>query len=358
MKKLGFFLALIVALGLGSLGGAAWFFGYFEVAGEPLVVVVQKGENFLQIAPRLVDQGVVRDARALRWYLNLFGARKRLQRGEFELRRNMSIPAAITALSEGKPIEHKFTVPEGHNIFQIAQALEDRGLGKKTDFLAAARAPEVLARVPTGEGARSIEGYIFPDTYLIQRVFSEVEIAQMMVARFREVWGRLRPAVEASAVVKELGLTPHQVVTLASIVEKETGAAVERPLIASVFVNRMRKRMRLQTDPTVIYGVWDRDGVFDGNIRRRDLQTHTDFNTYMIPGLPPGPIASPGENSIQAVLSPAESEFLFFVSRNDGTHVFTSDFRAHSRAVTDLQKARGAREGKSWRNLPEGERAK
>lgn len=353
-------LLLVAVLGFAALGAVAWQLGLFQAQGEPVVVVVERGTNFLQIAKQLRARGVIQDERAFRWYINLWGAGKPLQRGEFELYQSMSIPAAVSALTTGKPIEHKFTVPEGYNIFQIAELLEVKGFGKKEAFLAAARSKALLERIPhyeSIEGLASIEGYIFPDTYLIQRVFSEEEIAQIMVARFREVYQRLKSDLEQSPSVRALNLTPHQVITLASIVEKETGAASERPLIASVFLNRLHKRMRLQTDPTVIYGMWERDGAFDGNIRRRDLTTPTPYNTYAIRGLPPGPIASPGEQAIRAVLNPEESEYLFFVSKNDGTHLFTKDFRSHSSAVRDLQIKRSARDGKSWRDLPKEQRA-
>lgn len=359
MKITGIF-AVLVVLGALLLGGVAWQLGMFSSRGDPVVFVVERGANFLQIARQLKSRGVIPNERAFRWYINLWGTGKHLQRGEFELYQNMGIPAAVSMLTVGKPLEHKFTVPEGYNIFQIADLLEAKGFGKRDEFLVAARAKEVVARIPTngaGEAPQSIEGYIFPDTYMLQRVFSELEIAQIMVARFRDVYHGLKGAIESSPAVQELGLTPHQVITLASIVEKETGAASERPLIASVFLNRLRMHMRLQTDPTVIYGMWERDGSFDGNIRRRDLSTPTPYNTYVIRGLPPGPIASPGQQAIQAVLQPQNSDFLFFVSRNDGTHEFTKDFRSHSRAVQKLQVNHFARDGKSWRDLPKAQRA-
>ncbi len=175
----------------------------------------------------------------------------------------------------------------------------------------------------------------------------------MMVRRFNEVYSELSEKQATSKAIKAAGLSSHETVILASIVEKETGAAFERPLIASVFYNRLHKRMRLQSDPTTIYGMWNRDGYFRGNIRRKDLTEPTPYNTYKTPRLPIGPIANPGKNALLAILSPKQSKYLFFVSRNDGTHVFTRNYHDHQKAVNQLQKNPQARRGKSWRDLPE-----
>jgi UPF0755 protein len=361
MKIINIF--IVLALLVGAVAGiSAWQLGYFGVPGEEVVFTVQKGDNFAVLAKRLKAEGVIRDERAFRWYVNFFRPGKSLKRGEFGLYKNMPAPKVVYALTEGKPMEYKVTVPEGYNLFQVAEILEAKGLATKADFLKAARQPEAVALLPTlraGEKRpRSIEGYIYPDTYLLQKVFSPLEIAKLFVLRFREVYQGVSADLQASSTVNSLGLSPHEVITLASIVEKETGAAQERPLIASVFVNRLRKKMRLQTDPTVIYGVWVNQGSWDGNIRRRDLNTPTDYNTYQMSGLPAGPIANPGMNAIRAVLQPAESDYLFFVSRNNGTHIFSKDFSAHNRAVRDTQLNPAAKAGKSWRDLPSEQRAK
>lgn len=361
MKIANIFMVLVV-LGLGGLVWVGSQLGYFSSAGETVVFTVEKGDNFSLLAKRLQAQGVIQNERAFRWYVNFFRPSKSLKRGEFGLYKNMPAPKVVQALTEGKPMEYKVTVPEGYNLFQIAQILEEKGLARQADFLKAARHPEAVALIPTvrpGERApKSIEGYIFPDTYLLQKVFSPLEIAKLMVMRFREVYQGVSADLLASSTVNSLSLSPHEVITLASIVEKETGAAQERPLIASVFVNRLRKKMRLQTDPTVIYGVWVADGKWDGNIRRRDLNTPTDYNTYQMSGLPAGPIANPGINAIRAVLRPAESDYYFFVSRNNGTHIFSKDFASHNRAVRETQLNPGAKAGKSWRDLPSEQRAR
>jgi UPF0755 protein len=361
MKIIRVFMGLVVILGL-LLAIGAWELGYLGASGPTVVFTVQKGDNFALLARRLKAEGVIQNERVFRWYVAFFRPSKSLKRGEFGLYQNMAVPRVVYELTEGKPMEYKVTVPEGYNLYQVAEILEAKGLAKKADFIAAARDPEAIALLPTiepgGKRPKSIEGYIFPDTYLLQKVFSPLEIAKVMIQRFREVYASLKPDLEASAAVQAFHLSPQQVITLASIVEKETGAGSERPIIASVFLNRLRKKMRLQTDPTVIYGIWAAHGSWDGNIRRRDLNTPTDYNTYQMGGLPAGPIANPGLNAIRAVIHPADSDFLFFVSRNNGTHIFSKDFASHNRAVRETQLNPAARAGKSWRDLPANQRAR
>jgi UPF0755 protein len=356
---LGFILLAI--LGFGSLGAVAWKLGYFQPLGSPINFTVQKGENFAGIAHRLQANGIISSNRALRWYVNFFATRKPLQRGEFALYTRMPVPELVKVLTEGKPIEYKFTIPEGWNIFQVADELEAKGLAKKTDFLAAARSPELVQMIPGLDPLRpkpkSVEGYVYPDTYLLQKVFSAKEMAQAMVQHFRDVFKGVEKDLRDSYLAREFRFSPHQIVTLASIVEKETGASSERPLVASIFVNRLRKKMRLQTDPTIIYGIYLEKGSWDGNIRRRDLDDTGDYNSYQHDGLPPGPISNPGVSAIQAVLHPAETEYLYFVSKGDGTHVFSKDYASHAKAVQQSIRP-GAKEGKSWRDLTPDQRAK
>lgn len=360
VKFLISFIVLAVVI-LGGLGTVAWNLGYFQPLGQPITYTVQKGENFAALAGKLQAQGIVANGRALRWYVNFLAPRKPLQRGEFALFTNMPVPELVKALTEGKPIEHKYTVPEGQNIFQIAADLEAKGFAAKADFLTAVHAPDLVAQIPgldsSGVRPKSLEGYIYPDTYMLQKVYSAKEIAQIMLNHFREVYKSLENEIAGNGIVRELRFTPHQLITLASIVEKETGAIAERPLVASIFVNRLRKRMRLQTDPTVIYGIYLKNGTWDGNIRRRDLDDENEYNTYRHGGLPPGPIANPGVSAIRAVMNPAESDYLYFVSKGDGTHIFSKDYGAHNKAVQNSIRP-GAKDGKSWRDLAPEKRAK
>lgn len=345
---------------VGGLGGVAYTLGYFQPTGGPVVFTVQKGENFAAIARRLQSQGVIRSDRALRWYVNFLPSHKKLHRGEFALMAGMPVPEVVTALTEGKPIEYKFTVLEGENIFQIGESLEEKGFATKSAFLEAVRSPELIQSIPWSSPLarpKSVEGYLFPDTYLLQKVFSAKEIAQIMVGHFKEVYRTIEPEWKASFLVKDFHFNAHQMITLASIVEKETGAAEERPQIASVFVNRLKKRMRLQTDPTIVYGIYLEKGAWDGNIRRADLDGASEYNSYRRDGLPPGPISNPGLNALKAVAHPANTEYLYFVSRGDGTSIFSKDLAAHSRAVQQTQLTPGAKDGKSWRNLSPDKRA-
>ena len=175
-----------------------------------------------------------------------------------------------------------------------------------------------------------LEGYLFPETYtLIRQETDEASVLRQMVAQFEREWATIRPAEPGP-------MTRHQLVTLASIVEKETGVAEERPLIARVFLNRLQRNMRLQSDPTVIYGIPD----FTGNLTRAHLRQATPYNTYVIPALPPGPICNPGRAALEAVLRPADANALYFVSKNDGTHVFSTNLADHNRAVRTYQKTR------------------
>jgi UPF0755 protein len=226
---------------------------------------------------------------------------------------------------------HRLTVPEGLTVVQIADVIERAGLGAAPEVVARANDPAHARAL--GVAASGLEGYLFPDTYLFPRTVTVDGILAAMVARFRTVF---TPEWERRAA--ELGLTTHQAVTLASIIEKETGDPAERPLIGSVFHNRLKRGMRLETDPTVIYGIKD----FDGNLTRRHLETPTPYNTYIIKGLPPGPIANPGRESLQAALFPADSPYLFFVSRNNGTHQFSATLADHSQAVRRFQSPKNA----------------
>lgn len=233
----------------------------------------------------------------------------------------------LERVRSGKVRTYEVVLPEGSRATEIAARFEEAGLARKDEFLAAVFDPAFARSL--GIEAESLEGYLYPETYRVARNLSARALARMLVDQFFAVWRTVEPAARAS------GLTQHQIVTLASIVEKETAAPDERPLIAAVFLNRLDRRMRLETDPTVIYGIAD----FDGNLRKKHLLDDTNpYNTYRIPGLPPGPIASPGADALRAVVEPAETEYLFFVSRNDGTHVFSRTYREHVDAVNHYQK--------------------
>ena len=254
-----------------------------------------------------------------------------LKAGEYALSGPLSLEGILAVLERGDVVRRDLTVPEGRNLDEIAVLVAGEGLPLEA-FLAAARDPSPVRDLDPA--AADLEGYLFPDTYDVpQSPEAPRALVRRMVQRFREV---VAPRLER---VAERGLTVRQVVTLASIVELETASPDERPRIAAVFLNRLEKGMPLQTDPSIIYAL-KKAGRWDGNIRRRDLEIDSPYNTYRRPGLPPGPLGSPGREAILAVLDPAPTSELYFVSRNDGTHEFSETLADHNRAVDRYQRRR------------------
>ena len=342
-------LVLIVAVIGGVVVWQAMRFVGTPASTDATMVVfdVKSGQTLRDVAARLEGEKLITDARKFRAYVRIKALGNKVRTGEYALRRNMSPREILKILASGRSIEYVVTVSEGLNRFEIAAIVDRIGIGTRAEFLHLTQDREFIKRV-LGQDLPTLEGYLFPETYYVTRASGVRGLVRQMVGKFKESFAKVPAAVGTEIAV---ALKPHEVVTLASIVEKETGAPEERPLISSVFHNRMRKGMRLQTDPTVIYGVWVRDGTWNRNISRQDLQTPTPYNTYVIPSLPPGPIANPGFAALMAAVQPAKSEFLFFVSRNDGTHVFSREYSQHRTAVGDYQLNRRAREGKSWRDL-------
>jgi UPF0755 protein len=250
----------------------------------------------------------------------------------------MSPFALLRVLTSGKSVLHAVHIPEGFDIDQIADELASKNLVAREDFIKLARDPHMAKLLGVDEN--SLEGYLYPETYSFTHFTGDRVILKTMVDKFREVYNR-----EIKFAANKTGVSMHQVVTLASMIEKETGAPEERPLISSVFHNRLQFGMKLQSDPTVIYG---KKGD-KKNITHKDLVTPTPYNTYTIKGLPIGPICNPGKDALIAAIEPASTKYLYFVSRNDGTHVFTTSYDQHRAAVVKFQVDPKAREGKSWR---------
>jgi len=260
------------------------------------------------------------------------GETGRLRAGEYALEGSMSLEQITDKLVRGDVVRHTVTFPEGTNLEDMARLAGAKGIPVEA-FLAAARNPEPIKDLDPV--AKDLEGYLFPDTYDIPRgTEPATQLVARMVRRFRAVM-----APELTRLPS--GRTLRQVVTLASIVETETARPEERPRVAAVFLNRLQRRMPLQTDPTVIYAL-RKVGTWDGNIRKGDLDVDSPYNTYRFPGLPPGPIASPGRASLQASLHPAESRELYFVSKNDGSHQFSETLAEHERWVNLYQRHRSA----------------
>ena len=296
---------------------------------EKVLFSVARGETLRTIAGNLEARGLIRDARSIVWLARLRGMASELRAGEYLISAALGPGEILERIAAGQVETYEIVLPEGLTARQIGLRLEEAKLADARDFEAVVRNPASPKKL--GLEGESLEGYLFPETYRLPRGLPAQEVARILVGEFLEAWGEIAPA----AAEREMSM--HAVVTLASIVEKETGAAEERPLIASVFLNRLKKGMRLETDPTVIYGI----PAFDGNLRRRDLENHDNpYNTYRIRGLPPGPIANPGASALRAVVSPAESDYLYFVSRNDGTHKFSRTYREHITAVNTYQRRR------------------
>jgi UPF0755 protein len=241
----------------------------------------------------------------------------------------MSAIEVVEKLARGEVHGRNLTFPEGLTIEDMATLYEAREFGPARDFLEAAGDASLIADLDPA--APDLEGYLFPETYSLPRGTPASRLVAMMVERFRAAYPEaLRRQAE------EQGLTTREVVTLASLIEKETGKGEERPLVAAVYRNRLRIGMGMQADPTVVYAL-RKAGTYDGNIRREDLAVDSPYNTYRYPGLPPGPIASPGAASLEAALAPADVDYLYFVSRNDGSHVFARTLAEHNANVREYQ---------------------
>ena len=294
---------------------------------QTMIFEIQPGMTLKQVALKLSRQGLIRSPSAFQAIAYIQAKQKQVMVGEFSLSPSMPPSKILLQITSGKTILHPVTIPEGYRITEIATLLHSEGLADKEFFIRQTRDKSLIR--PLGIPADSLEGYLFPETYHFSKFTPEKKIIQKMVDTFREQV--LIPQLLMSA--KKSSLSWHEIITLASLIEKETGLDSERKIISSVFHNRLRKNMRLQTDPTVIYAM----EKFDGNIRKRDLKIDSPYNTYRHKGLPPGPIANPGLKSIVAAISPIESDYLYFVSRQDGSHHFSSTLIEHNRAVQKYQ---------------------
>jgi UPF0755 protein len=295
-------------------------------------VELPAGTREAEIARRLAAAGVVPDALTFRAAVRLARAGRHLQAGEYRFTGAASPRDIAMRLAHGDVYRRGVTFPEGLTIREMAGIFERAGMGPAGDFVRAASDPELAGSVDPG--ALTLEGYLFPSTYAMPRHAGAVDVIHAMVSQFEKVFdARLRAAAQTQQ------LTIRQVVTLASLVEKETARPEERPIVSAVYLNRLRAQMPLQCDPTVIYAMM-LAGRWNGNIRKDDLQIDSPYNTYRYPGLPPGPIASPGRTSLDAAVHPASVPYLYFVSRNDGTHVFASSLAEHNRNVAEFQKPR------------------
>jgi UPF0755 protein len=302
---------------------------YLRDAG-PVFVEVPPGSSAGEAIRALVGGGVLRDAGASLDLLRRSGRTREIKAGEYRFELPLAPAEVLRRLVAGDVFLRRITLPEGLTRFDLARRFAAEGFGPADDFLAAAAATALIADLDPE--ASDLEGYLFPETYHLGRKDGAVTLVAQMVARFRDVVGP-----DAPLRAQALGLTMRQAVTLASLVEKETARAAERQLVAGVYLNRLRRGMLMQADPSVIYGLL-LAGRYDGNLTRAHLREPGPYNTYVSPGLPPGPIASPGRAALEAALAPAETDHLYFVSRNDGTHVFSRSLAEHNRAVETFQR--------------------
>jgi UPF0755 protein len=312
-----------------SLGFGLFLVSPADKAGKDQVFVVKEGSSLKEVAADLEKAGLIADRTLFTLWTRVKGYGKDIRAGEYSLNAAMPPVQLMEILRKGLVILHPVTIPEGFTRDQIADALAAKGLADKKRFLELTQDKALLQQY--GIPGLSFEGYLFPDTYHFSRGTPALAILEAMVKRFKMVASPLMEKAQGP------GMTFREVVILASIVEKETGRPEERPLIASVFLNRLRLGMRLESDPTVIYGIEN----FDGDLKKKDLAEKTPYNTYVIHGLTPGPIANPGLESMKAVLDPAKSDYLYFVSKNDGSHHFSKTLAEHNRAVEIYQKRKG-----------------
>lgn len=328
-------LVFIVVVLIGTpvlLGTLTWvritesFRGYSE---PERFVEIPPGASTAEIGRRLVDDGIVSDTLTFRAALWWTGASRRLKAGEYRFESAMPAVEVVERVARGEVYQRRITFPEGLTIREMADIFEKNGFGSASAFIQSAR--DASAITDLDPEATDLEGYLFPDTYALPRNTMAARLVRLMVDRFRMAFtDELRRAAAAS------GLTVRQIVTLASLIEKETAKGEERPRVAAVYMNRLKRGMPLQADPTVIYAL-QKAGRYDGNIRRDDLGIESPYNTYQRTGLPPGPIAAPGRASLEAAVNPAAVDHLYFVSRNDGGHVFADTLAEHNANVRKFQ---------------------
>ena len=310
---------------------------------QVVVFEVSPGANLNQVAYKLRQKKLISSLIKFQITARLADVSTKIKQGEYELHTQMSPMEILKILSQGKGIEYSVTFQEGLNMYEMAQIFEDKGFGEKKDFLSLCR-DKSFVKALLGREVDSLEGYLFPDTYLFTKNVGTKLFIETMVKRFKSVYKEVLP-------LSKIKMPIHNHIILASIIEKETGASRERSTISSVFHNRLRKKMRLQSDPTILYGILDRTGVMPRNITKKDIREYTRYNTYTIPVLPYGPISNPGRETLEATVRPSVTDYLFFVSNNNGSHVFSRTLEEHNAAVRKWQLNAKNREGRSWRNL-------
>jgi UPF0755 protein len=329
--------AFLILVALAVIAGVGVAVTLYKRTSEPFkgyeeaeqFVTIEPGSGTRSIGQRLIEAGVIRNDMTFRAALWRSGRARSLQAGEFRFDRPMTPTEVIDKIARGDIYNRRITFPEGLNIREMARIYEQQRFGKAEAFLDAAKDAKAIHDIDAA--ATDLEGYLFPETYSVPRDTTAAKLVSLMVGRFRQLFTN-----DMQRSAQALDLTPRQAVTLASLVEKETAQPSERPIVAAVYLNRLKIGMGMQADPTVIYAL-QRAGRYDGNLRREDLSFDSPYNTYRYAGLPPGPIASPGLASLQAAVAPAAVDYLYFVSRNDGSHVFARTLAEHNENVRQYQ---------------------
>ncbi|WP_127718086.1 endolytic transglycosylase MltG [Halobacteriovorax sp. HLS] len=341
MSKKNLFIILVLAPLLGIIAGGAKVYhsiALWKYEGEAKSFTIQPGEGFGKINFKLDKEGFINSSKLFYRYNKINNNMENFKAGVYIIEPGSNMLDIIKLLTTGKSVTTSVTIPEGKNLFEIAKILETNKITSAKEFISLAKDPDFASSLDIP--ASRIEGYLYPDTYH----FTQNSPADLVIKSMVSTFNKKTAEVDFSLS----DLSKHSVIILASVVEKETGASFERPEIAGVFVNRLAKRMRLQSDPTTIYGIWEN---YNGNLRKKHLLEKTPYNTYKISGLPKGPISNPGLESINAVLNPNKHSYLYFVSKNDGTHIFSKTYKEHLKAVNEYQKNSKNRKGKSWRDL-------
>lgn len=336
---------------MGALGIATYLYVQLKPGmdklgpdkSEKIIIDVEPGP-FKNVIDNLYEMKAIRNKRLVSMIATFTHADQKIKMGEYEITSDMWPQEILRILVSGKSVQRSFTVQEGLNIFEIAHVFELNKISSEKEFLKLVQDPKYVEKL-IGIRANSLEGYLYPDTYFYTKGMTLEKIVHMMVNHFNDIMNEVEPELQKNKVLR------HKMITLASMIEKETGVEEERPTISSVFYNRMKKGMRFQSDPTIIYGLAIKNGKMGKSIRKSDILAKDAYNTYTIKGLPIGPISNPGKEAIISAMKPEKSEYLYFVSMNEGRHYFSRTYQEHEEAVKKYQKDHRMREGKSWRNL-------
>ena len=324
-------ITLLLIVVLAAAGFAAWQLYTPVTPPGQTFVLLRSGYSTRRIAAELKKAGVIRSELAFRLWRSAH-PKPALKAGEYLFEHEATLPDVVARIARGDIYFRTLTIPEGYTMFDIAKAIEDAGLGSAEDFLHVAETQTHLITDLAPE-AKSLEGYLFPETYQFTRTQSLSDMAGAMVHQFRQV---------AQQIGLGSGMDVQKVVTMASIVEKETAAPEERPRIASVYYNRLARKMALDADPSVIYAELLK-GTYSGALHHEDMSVNSTYNTYRFPGLPPGPIANPGKGALEAALHPDTTKFLYFVSDGNSRHRFATTLAEHNRNVNAYRHAKGMR---------------